>query len=402
VSAVERRVAVAELLPDAPLEAVEVGGRVALVGPSGFRLEHDAAAIAVTCAERLELGTWASVHGRWTGRELIASAVDVLATPGRDLARADSDFAWGRAGGIAALHERHAALRAIREFFDGAGFVEVETPAVVRSPGLELHLDALEVLGCGGPRWLHTSPEYHMKRLLSAGMSRLYQVCKAYRRDERGNLHQPEFTMLEWYRAFAGSEQLMSDTEQLVAHVARRVHGSTRIPGLHGELDVTPPWERLQVSAAFARYAGRDVHELLADDEAFYRTLVDDVEPKLGRGKPTFLTHYPARMAALARVHPDDPTTADRFEAYAHGLELCNGFGELTDPVEQRRRFEADLSARALQDRPSYPIDERFLDALTDGLPPCAGNALGVDRLLMLILGKHAIADVVAFSTDRA
>jgi lysyl-tRNA synthetase class 2 len=272
----------------------------------------------------------------------------------------------------------------------------------VRSPGLELHLEALEVRGADGPRFLHTSPEYHMKRLLSAGMSRLYQLCHAYRRAEHGALHQPEFGMLEWYRAFAGSEQLMRDTEELVAHVARRVHGGTRIPGLHGELDVAPPWERLPVAEAFVRHADRDVRELLADDDAFYRTLVDEVEPNLGRGKPTFLTHYPARMAALARLHPDDPSTADRFEAYADGVELCNGFGELTDPIEQRRRFEADLTARGQRGRPTYPIDERFLDALADGLPPSAGNALGVDRLLMLLLGKRDIADVVAFSVERA
>jgi elongation factor P--(R)-beta-lysine ligase len=397
----ERR-APTELRPDAPLAAVRVHGRVALVTPAGFRLEHDGAAVAVSSTERAELGAWLSVHGRWTGATLIATALEVAGTPRRDLARADSDFAWGRAGGIAALHSRHQALRAVRDFFDSAGFTEVETPAVVRSPGLELHLEAFEVRGADGRRFLHTSPEYHMKRLLSAGMSRVYQLCHAYRRGEQGALHEPEFSMLEWYRAFDDSAQLMRDTEELVAHVARSLLGSTRVPGLHGELDVAPPWERLRVADAFARYAGRDLRELVDDDDAFYRTLVDEVEPKLGRGKPTFLTHYPARMAALARIHPGDPTTADRFEAYADGLELCNGFGELTDPVEQRRRFEADLAARAMQGRPAYPIDERFLAALADGLPPSAGNALGIDRMLMLLLGKRSIADVVAFGVERA
>ncbi len=397
----ERR-APTELRPDAPLAAVRVHGRVALVTPAGFRLEHDGAAIAVASTERVELGAWVSVRGSWTGATLIATALEVAGTPRRDLARADSDFAWGRAGGIAALHSRHHALRAVRDFFDSAGFTEVETPAVVRSPGLELHLEAFEVRGADGRRFLHTSPEYHMKRLLSAGMSRVYQLCHAYRRGEQGALHEPEFGMLEWYRAFDDSAQLMRDTEELVAHVAHSLLGSTRVPGLHGELDVTPPWERLRVADAFARHAGRDLRELVDDDDAFYRTLVDEVEPKLGRGKPTFLTHYPARMAALARIHADDPTSADRFEAYADGLELCNGFGELTDPVEQRRRFEADLAARARQGRPAYPIDERFLAALADGLPPSAGNALGIDRMLMLLLGKRSIADVVAFGVERA
>jgi lysyl-tRNA synthetase class 2 len=397
----ERRAA-SELRPDAPLDNVQIGGRVALVTPSGVRLEHDGTAIEVTCEQRPELGAWLLVTGRWTGRQLAASAVEAVTVPQRDPWHAGADPAWGRAGGVAVLRERHRALRAIREFFDAAGFLEVETPAVVRSPGLELHLDALEVLGAEGPRFLHTSPEYHMKRLLCSGVARMYQLCKAYRRGEHGRSHEPEFSMLEWYRAFAGSDQLMRDTELMVAHVATRVHGGTRIPGLHGELDVTPPWPRLRVADAFARHAGRDMHALLDDEEAFYRVLVDEVEPQLGRDEPVFLTHYPASMAALARIHPDDPSTADRFEAYAHGLELCNGFGELIDPVEQRRRFEHDLERRARQGRPTYPIDERFLEALADGLPPCAGNALGVDRLLMLLLGKREIGDVLAFAAARA
>jgi lysyl-tRNA synthetase class 2 len=393
--------AASELRPDVPLERALVGGRAVLLGAQGFRLEHDGARVEVECAIRPALGAWVRVAGRWDGRRLIASQVEVLALPGRDLARADSDFAWGHAGGVAMLRARHRALRAIREFFDRRGFTEVETPSVVRSPGLELHLTALEVHGAGGPRWLHTSPEYHMKRLLAAGVSQPYQLCKAYRRGEHGALHQPEFTMLEWYRSFADSGQLMRDTEELVAFVAERVHGSTRVPGLHGELDVAPPWPRVTVRDAFARHADRSADELLADEPAFYRTLVEQVEPALGRGKPAFLTHYPASMAALARLHPADPSTADRFEAYADGLELCNGFGELTDPREQRRRFEADLDARARTGRPAYPIDERLLDALTDGLPDCAGNALGVDRMLMLLLGKRDIADVLAFSAER-
>lgn len=391
-----------ELRPSTPIAAVQTAGRVMLTGPAGFVLEHDGARIEAEAGDPPPLFAWVIAAGEWTGRRLACSAVEVVETPLREPSGADSDLAWGTAGGVTALRARHAALRAIRGFFDAQGFTEVETPALVRSPGLELHLDALEVLGLPAPRFLHTSPEYHMKRLLAAGMSSIYQLCKAYRRDESGHLHQPEFTMLEWYRAFSDSEQLMRDTEELVAQAARALHGSTRIPGLHGMLDVAPPWERLRVRDAFARYAGHRVDELLDDQEAFYRTLVDEVEPRLGRGKPTFLTHYPSSMAALARIHPDDPGSADRFEAYADGLELCNGFGELTDAIEQRRRFDADVAARSKQQRPAYPIDERFLDALAGALPPSAGNALGVDRLLMLLLGKQTIAEVVAFSFDRA
>jgi lysyl-tRNA synthetase class 2 len=240
-----------------------------------------------------------------------------------------------------------------------------------------------------------------MKRLVSAGMSRIYQLCKSYRRGERGALHEPEFTMLEWYRAFAGSEEVMRDTEELAAHVARTLHGTTRVVGLTGEIDFAPPWERMRVRDAFERYASASLDELLTDEETFYRVLIEEVEPKLGRGKPTFLTHYPPSMAALARLRPDDPTAADRFEAYVNGIELCNGFGELTDPVEQRRRFELDRAARKNLGRPVYPLDERLLGALEDGLPPSGGNALGVDRLLMLMLGESDIAEVVAFATAR-
>ena len=398
--------ATSDLQPNTPQATVEVRGRVTLQDTAGFRLELDGAAVAVAHpaampGEQPSLGAWVRVRGAWDGARLTADSVEIVRTPVRDVARGDSDFGWSQAGGIVMLKHRHAAMRAIRSFFDGAGFTEVETPTVVRSPGLELHLEALEVLGAGGPHWLQTSPEYHMKRLVSAGMSRIYQLCKSYRRGERGALHEPEFTMLEWYRAFAGSEEVMRDTEELTAHVAHALHGTTRVAGLTGEIDFAPPWERMRVRDAFERHASASLDDLLTDEETFYRVLIEEVEPKLGRGKPTFLTHYPPSMAALARIRPDDPTAADRFEAYVNGIELCNGFGELTDPVEQRRRFELDRAARKNLGRPVYPLDERLLGALEDGLPPSGGNALGVDRLLMLMLGENDIAQVVAFATAR-
>jgi lysyl-tRNA synthetase class 2 len=300
------------------------------------------------------------------------------------------------------LLRRRDAMREVRRFFDDAGFIEVETPVVVRSPGLELHLDALEVSGLGQPRWLQTSPEYHMKRLLAAGMSNIYQLCKTFRRDEQGSLHQPEFTMLEWYRANAGSDEMMSDTEQLVARVVRELLGTTRIPGLHGIVDVAPPWQRLTVREAFERHASTPYAALIRDEEAFFRSLIDEVEPHLGRGRPTLLTRYPASMAALARICPDDPSVADRFEAYVDGVELCNGFGELIDAAEQRRRLLADAATRRSLGKPAYPIDEYFLAALEHGIPPSGGNALGIDRLMMLVLGIKDIAGVVAFSAERA
>lgn len=316
--------------------------------------------------------------------------------------RMGADAEWGARGGVAMLGRRDALRRAVRGFFEGRGFVEVDTPVVVRSAGPELHLDALEVHGLGATRYLHTSPEYHMKRLLAAGAERVYQLAWAHRRGELGTLHEPAFTMLEWYRAGTGSDALMADTEELVAEAARALCGGTRVSTAFGELDLSPPWERLSVREAFDRYAGLDVRTLLDDEERYYRVLIERVEPELGRGRPTLLTRYPASMASLARLCDDDQSVADRFEAYACGVELCNGFGELTDAAEQRRRFEAELAARASAGRECPPIDERFLAALEGGLPACAGNALGFDRLLMLLTGAACIADVMAFPLARA
>jgi lysyl-tRNA synthetase class 2 len=313
-----------------------------------------------------------------------------------------TDAEWGAGGGVAMLERRDALRRVTRGFFEARRFVEVDTPVVVRSAGPELHLDALEVHGLGATRYLHTSPEYHMKRLLAAGAERIYQLGWAHRRGELGTLHEPAFTMLEWYRTGVGSEALMADTEALVVEAARALCGGTSVSTAFGELDVAPPWERLSVAEAFERHASVDVRTLLGDEERYYRTLIERVEPNLGRGRPTLLTRYPASMASLAKLNDDDPSTADRFEAYACGVELCNGFGELTDAAEQRRRFELELSARARAGRECPPIDERFLAALQDGLPPCAGNALGFDRLLMLLVGASGIAEVMAFPLERA
>ena len=294
-------------------------------------------------------------------------------------------------------------MKSIRAFFDAADFLEVETPLAVPSPGLDLHLDALEVPGMGQPRWLITSPEYQMKRLLCAGAPRLMQLCKCFRAGEVGARHQPEFTMLEWYRAFADADALMRDTEQLVASVAREVLGTTLLPARGDDvaLDLSPPWERLTLDDAFVRYAGVRVDEVLPDEDRFFLILSETIEPAIGRAKPTFLTRWPASMASLARLLPDAPQRADRFEAFARGLELCNGFGELTDPIEQRARLVRDQAARRALGKPVYPIDEKFLQAMEEGMPPAGGNALGADRLLMLLLGLERIDDAVAFSAAR-
>ncbi len=291
---------------------------------------------------------------------------------------------------------RATLFRAVREFFDRAGFVEVDTPALVPSPGLDLHLDAFEVFDPEGASvgWLSTSPEYQMKRLLCAGETHIYQIARSYRANELGVLHEREFTMLEWYRADATSADVMRDTEALVAHVVDALaERSDLVVG-----PIATAWPRLTVAEVFARYAGRPL-ESIASDYEFYRVWVDAVQPALGDRLPLFVTDWPASMASLARLNPDG--TADRFEAFWKGVELCNGFGELTDPTEQRRRFEDDRAQRRAEGKPVYPIDEHFIDALETGMPESGGNALGIDRLLMLLLGVDAIQDVMPFPAGR-
>lgn len=317
------------------------------------------------------------------------------------------------------LHERARALAALRAFFDGAGFVEVETPLLVRSPGLEIHLEAVPA----GAGYLITSPEYQMKRLLAGGFERVYQVCRCFRANERGPHHASEFTMVEWYRAYAELDEIAADVEALVAHVCRAVHGRAvaRVAGGEDarELDVTPPWPRLAVREAMRRWAGVEVAgdepaaalaaavraagvDVAADaawDDAFFAAFLARVEPALAAlDRPLILEGWPAPLAALARRTDGDPRIVHRFEAYAGGLELANAFGELTDPVEQRARFEDDLRIRTARGKARYPIDEKLLAALAEGLPPSAGVALGFDRLVMLATGAPSIDQVLAFT----
>ena len=301
------------------------------------------------------------------------------------------------------LRERADVLSKVRRFFDARGFVEVQTPVMVPSPGLDVALDAFEVAGGerGARRWLITSPEYQMKRLLADGWSHVYQIVPCFRRDEVGSRHNPEFSMLEWYRANAAMDDVVRDTEQLVADVTG---GWVRLAGGR-TIDVRPPLERLGVCDAFERFAGWTREQTLEagarDTERYFRTLVDRVEPALeSLERGVFLVDYPATQASLARKKPGDPALAERFELYVTGVELCNGFGELVDPVEQRARLERDQAERQALGLPVYPIDERFLDALAR-VPPSGGNALGLDRLVALACGTTEIAEVLAFTADE-
>lgn len=324
------------------------------------------------------------------------------------------------------LKLRALTLLRLRSALDERGYLEVETPVLVRAAGLEPHLEAIDVEGYGT---LAGSPEYQMKRLLSQGYERIYYLGKAFRGGESGDHHNVEFTLLEWYRAGAGYLDLAAETEALVAEVAEAVNGTTRVnrPGW-GELELKPPWERKTVSEAMREHAGvelwleegpggewdRDrlreeaskagvsVRDDMDSEEMFFRVFVEKVEPRLGRRRPTILYDWPVPLAALSRVRSDGGrAVAERFEVFAGGLELANAFGELTDGAEQRARLERDQRIREAAGKPVYPVDEKFLSALEQGIPDCAGIALGVDRLIMLLSGAKTIREVMAFAFDE-
>ena len=294
-----------------------------------------------------------------------------------------------------ALEARSKVIRSARQFFYEEGFLEVETPLRIPAPAPEAHIDALQA----DDWFLQTSPELCMKRLLAAGYERIFQICRCWRSGERGRFHHPEFTMLEWYRSGAAYTQLMADCELLVKAVAVAVGSPEVIPRGESRVQLQLPWERLTVRDAFGRYTSLSMEEALADDR-FDELMVTAIEPELGIGTPTFLCDYPAQHAALARLKADDPTVAERFELYIGGIELANGFSELTDPDEQRRRFDAEESLRRSQGRAPYPEPVRFLEALSQ-MPASAGIALGLDRLVMVLLDAATIDEVVAFTPEE-
>ena len=240
-----------------------------------------------------------------------------------------------------------------------------------------------------------------MKRLLAAGYNKIFQICRCFRKGERGEKHLPEFTMLEWYRIGATTADLMNDCETLVTSAAQSVDAFPIARQPWGDVNLSPPFERMEVTEAFERYAGWRPSGA-PDPNRFDDDLISKVEPALPSTRPIFLDGYPAAMASLARIDPRNPERAERFELYAGGLELANGFTELTDPAEQRRRFETDTLLRREAQKADYPLDEKFLRSLEMGLPECAGIALGLDRLAMLLIGTSNIDDVVAFPEGTA
>lgn len=341
-----------------------------------------------------------------------------------------SEPGWRPTASLERLRRRAEILSRVRAFFALRGVLEVDTPLLSAATVTDLHLRALETTvtapGLGRRRaFLQTSPEYAMKRLLAAGSGPIYQMCKAFRDEEAGRRHNPEFTMLEWYRPGFDHHALMDEMDAL----------------LHEILD-TSPAERLSYAEAFSRHAGIDPHRATVEelrraardagiemvesegwspdrDDWLHLLGSHRVEPKLGfpagpdsaagpgsgKRRPTFLYDYPASQAALARIRPGaegTPSVAERFEVYIEGVELANGFHELADAAEQRRRFEADRRARRLAGLPQPEADEHLLAALDAGLPDCAGVALGVDRLVMLATGAEHIDEVIPFPFERA
>ncbi len=290
---------------------------------------------------------------------------------------------------------RARTIQSIRRFFVERDYLEVETPHLIPAPPPEPHIDAVG----SGTLYLHTSPELCMKRLLAAGYPKIFQICRCFRHGERGDLHIPEFTLLEWYEAGIDYITLMEECERLILSVSHDIRGTKKIHHHGMEIDLKAPWERISVSEAFGRYA-RMTPETALEQGVFDTVMVEEVEPHLGVTRPTFVYDYPAQLAALARLKRESPGFAERFEIYIAGLELANGFSELIDAKEQRERFKKDRQRRKSRGKQIYPMPERFLQAL-EHMPEAAGIALGVDRLVMILAGRSRIDDVVAFTPEE-
>ena len=297
-----------------------------------------------------------------------------------------------------ALH-RHLRLRAriieaTRQFFIGNDYLEVETPVRIPAPAPETHIDAVK----SGNWFLQTSPELCMKRLLAAGFARIFQICKCFRQAERGRCHLPETTLLEWYRIDSHYLDLMDECEAFINHVARSVGSADTLVYQGRQIKLAPPWPRISVSDAFEKYGSSSL-EAAVQAAQFDEIMASQIQPRLGVSQPVFLYDYPACRGALAKLKPEDHRYAERFELYINSVEICNAFSELTDPGEQRARFEHEQGLRRKAGKPVYPLPERFLAALRH-LPAAAGNALGMDRLIMLFADANQIDDVVAFTPE--
>lgn len=312
---------------------------------------------------------------------------------------------WQPSATLDTLQARAALFAAVRDFFAQRGVLEVDTPVLSAHATVDRHIESFRTID---GRWLQTSPEFAMKRLLCAGSGPIFQIARVFRLEESGRHHNPEFTMLEWYRPGYDHHRLMDEVEALLlALVPSLAGGFGRLSyrqAFRVHLEVDPFDEGAEAVAAALRRHGHDPVGMDTADADLWLDLAMSlvIGPQLGRGQPCFLHDFPASQAALSRIRPGHPPLAERFELFWNGIELANGFHELGDAAEQRARFEADRAWRARQGRVVPPHDRHLIEALATGLPPCAGVALGLDRLLMLALGKSRLADVMAFDSDRA
>lgn len=292
------------------------------------------------------------------------------------------------------LERRALIYDLIRAFFRGEGFLEVETPLLVPTVAPEKYIAPFAVNGW----FLSTSPELHMKRLLAAGYTKIFQICHSFRKSERGQLHNPEFTMMEWYRVGADYMGIIQDTERLVCTLAGKLSSGLTIPYQGKKIDLAHPWPRITVRDAFLRSAGWDPFNRL-EEERFEVDLVEKVIPSFDTGRPTVLLDYPVAMASLARLRPGSQPVAERAEVFIGGLELANAYSELNDAAEQEKRFKQEIETLKREGKRSVVMPQRFLKALPD-LPECGGIALGIDRLVMLFCDAASIDEVIAFPWD--
>ena len=317
---------------------------------------------------------------------------------------------WRPGASLKTLRARARLLDSLRQWFRDRGVLEVETPALSASAVTDPNIESLETATGGRGHFLHTSPEFPMKRLLASGSGDIFQVCRVFRGSESGSRHNPEFTMLEWYRLGMDMHGLMDEVESLVRHLCgpqAPLPRSRRLPYAELVAEVTGLYPLVagedEIVAVLDSHGVPVPESSISDRQSLLDLLIATVvEPALDPNEPLFVYHFPAHQAALARVCPNDPRVAERFELFLGGMEIANGFHELDDAAEQRRRFLADNERRRVLGRPEMPIDERLLAALECGLPACSGVALGIDRLLMHIVGADHIREVLTFDVGRA
>jgi len=293
------------------------------------------------------------------------------------------------------LKLRADIIQAIRNFFIEKDFLEVETPIRIPAPAPEANIDAI-----ASENWfLQTSPELCMKMLLCAGYLRIFQICKSFRKKERGSRHLPEFTLLEWYAAGMNYIDMMDQCEEFICYISSRMYGKESLFYQGKQIDLKRPWSRMSVSEAFKKFASTPIEKAISQN-CFDETLALEIEPYLGIDKPLFLFDYPASQRAFSKLKAQESSIAERFELYIHGMEICNAFSEIIDPAEQQKKFEEEMNQRKKLRKDVYPMPDKFIEAFKN-MPEASGNALGIDRLVMLFADTTVVDDVVAFTPEE-